>query len=315
MTELEVKKWLEGCRKKIHTLRKTRATNRATSQLLLGRVRDLEDDLRTMDQRTASEKEEFTNDALLIGEAVTQMLEYNQRKWARFSDLFAEIFERLFGYRKSMDFFAIESPLKVKGLRCDFRDELGETSFILFASPLCDFQNKDLLGLVAHEIAHMYPEISRFADSVKPRLAKKGEALADFLGLNLVGPAFAHAASCYVIDIVTPAESTRESLRHPTWACRLSILRHTNKDLWENTTIENWVEAHLSRLDDFGVTVPPTENMLHSRCVREADGLRGSFASFKMSEGRLMSIAEDGPSEMSNMTLALNVHARKKVMP
>lgn len=313
MNQMSIESALRECWEMVEVLRKQKAVNKATIALLRERTTGLRIERRTLRYRSPEQREWLVNDVLCIRSVVRQIAEYDASEWQGFSRFGNEICDRLFGSHKVVDFFVVEWPSKTSTLRCDFHINPDDVSFILLASPQHDYQGDDLLPLVAHEMAHMHPFVSRF-DSMRGIRAKKRESLADFLGLNMVGPAFAYAVACYAIEILGLSRFQNSSSRHPSFACRISILHTANEGLWENVIIEKWIAAHLSKVGNVDGIVPPTEEVLHTKCLRELDKAEEDFAKFKISETQLADIAENHPVDLSgSVVLALNAHAYGRV--
>lgn len=63
----------------------------------------------------------------------------------------------------------------------------------------------------------------------------------------------------------------------------------------------------MSTIGEVNEIVPPTEEALHAKCLRELDRAREDFAKLKISETQLADIAENRPVDTGgSMVLALN---------
>ena len=320
MWESRIEETLKDCRAKVRSLLEEGRVNKSTARMLLDRVGDLQKEVESIHRIDPGSQEFFqktiARDVVEWEETIAQISEYDSARWNDFGELFREVFMRISEVKKDVDFYVVVSTCdrEPTALGCKYAEDSDGGCFILYANASYDFGQKDLLPLVSHEVVHLCPEVSSLVQSLHSERAKKGEALADFLSLNVMGPAYANAFTTLILDIMDPALFRKPSKRHPSLSCRANILRFANRGLWEMVVIEDWTTRHFERLDELGFHIPPTENTLSAKCIREAYASRESFARFKISEDELQNIARGHPPERNRgAIMELNVHAWAQV--
>jgi len=308
---------INNCWRDVEDLRSSGRIKRVTSRMLKWRIGAYEDAYRAIHRYDSGQRTEdlrgLSREIIELEHVIGQLTQCREKTWERFSLLFDELLPVLFPEMDGrVDFFVTSSLHDTIRLKCMHSREHDSCCFILIAGTRCDYQDNDLLPLMAHEVAHMLPDIDRFVVSYYPSMAKKGEMLADYVGFVTSGPSFVHAVSHYISKVVGVAQSQRIPPRHPSWACRASVLRFANRDMWESKTIISWAERHLATLDGLALEVPPAEDVTHAESLREIASLRTHLARFKISEGGLRSIAQ-GNEPRDAEVMMLNAHAHRAV--
>lgn len=317
MATTSIRESLVECRKDIESLRRAERIGRLTARLLRWRVDEFEETLASIHRYDSGQIEYdlrvLAREVIEFEHIVGQLIQYQEAEWRDYTGIFTELLAGFFADIDDIEFFVAVSPHDTFKLGCMYKRARDSCCYVLITSPKCDFQTSDLLPLVAHEIAHMLPEVERLTASFNRSRAKKGEILADLAGFAASGPAFAHAISYYITHEVGSAHSQRPSPRHPSLACRTSVLRFASPSIWDLDPVKDWADAHFATLDNLGLQVPAVEDRLHADSLREMTSSGTDFARFKMSEDRLRDIVEGGEFGETCL-LTLNTYARQAVV-
>jgi hypothetical protein len=192
----------------------------------------------------------------------------------------------------AIDLFLIESGSSEPSPLWNYnnRGENEVTFLLLF--PSMDYLNKDRIGLIAHETAHVHDIVKRFADSMIPRRKKIDESLADILGLCVAGPLFAHSLSFFIINDIGLEKASKILDNHPSCTARAIILHYISLKLWENPCIKKAICGMLERVLH---ERPPTlqEDVLISKCLREYYKNEEEFSKVKIDEKRIVSFKNE----------------------
>lgn len=196
----------------------------------------------------------------------------------------------------SIDLFLVESNDSDSPL-CSFNNrEKNELTFLLIF-PTADYLNKDRIGLVAHETAHVHKNVKRFADSVLPQRKKIGESLADIFGLSMTGPLFAHSLSFFVINDIGSENASKILKNHLSFIARAEVLKHVNSGLWEGSLIRGVVLEKLERVLQ-GRRPNLQEDSMISKCVNEYYRDEREFKKFRIDENRITNFKNEDEDSM-----------------
>ncbi|AEA47880.1 hypothetical protein Arcve_1887 [Archaeoglobus veneficus SNP6] len=177
--------------------------------------------------------------------------------------------------------------------------ESGELSFILVTPEKPNFLSSDLVGLLAHEVAHIHDIVDNYKNQVNK--IKIGEALADILGHILVEFAFVHSLGYYIEKVVGLNNANQTKTCHPSWVARIWVLRALTGEIWQEQKIikrnEDYLQSLLTR-------VPELDNLeehLVKDCVREYRNNARNFVRFKFNEAILAKLEDLSDPEVENL--------------
>lgn len=185
----------------------------------------------------------------------------------------------------SIDFFSHVSSSPLISLENIFFRGRNELTFVLLL-PTPHYLNSDRIGLIAHEISHVHRIVEKYCCSLFSDKRKIGESLADVLGLYMSGPLLTFSLSSLLINDFEKATIFKILPEHPSWISRITILKYANTGLWKTSIIEETVSETLAKILNIG-SIPPQENLLVTKCLRENDRNSKEFSKFKIDEKRI----------------------------
>src|SRR2546427_4033858 len=159
-------------------------------------------------------------------------------------------FSRVLAASTKTDILIVHSPDEAKILRCAAWLESDELAFILFLSPVLQYDRIPLLPRVVHEAAHAEASISPLVRDNRIRVRWLGEVLCDVIACLLAGPAFLVSGNEIMTAIGMVAATTPDQ-RHPSFAARKAILESISGSIWSHRLGAELVQRILHRAIGF----------------------------------------------------------------
>jgi len=223
---------------------------------------------------------------------ISQIEEYNrilsvieermdERKHKEF---FNELLSRLENF-DAIDLWMVRIPYKIP--RCRFLSDNGELCFILQIPEKPDYLDYNLLGLLAHEPAHIHHVVKSMVDSVKEKNRKTGESLADVLAFSIVEYMFTHSSIYLVREVLGISKASEVKGSHPSWLARVTVLRSVTDEIWSNPVVVQRNLAAFDKLLTISPTLVTTEELLVQDILKEARRWMGEWVKYKTDENLL----------------------------
>lgn len=184
-----------------------------------------------------------------------------------------------------IDLWMIRIPYKVPSCRI-FSDN-GELCFILQIPEKPDYLDNNLLGLLAHEPAHIHHVIKFMVDSVKEKNRKTGESLADVLAFSMVEYMFTHSSIYLVREILGISKASELKGSHPSWLVRVTVLRSVTDEIWSNPVVVQRNLTAFDKLLTISPTLSATEELLVRDILKEARRWMDEWIKYKTDENLL----------------------------
>lgn len=223
---------------------------------------------------------------------ISQIEEYNhilsviekridERKHKKF---FSEILSRFEDF-DDIDLWMVRIPYKIP--RCSFFSDDGELCFILQIPEKPDYLDHNLLGLLAHEPAHIHHIVRSMVNSLKEKNRKTGESLADVLAYSIVEYMFTHSSIYLVREVLGIAKASELKGSHPSWLARVTVLRSITDELWNNSVVVRRNLAAFDKLLAISPTLSTTEELLVRDILKEARRWMNEWVKYKTDENLL----------------------------
>jgi len=223
---------------------------------------------------------------------ISQIEEYNhilsviekrmdERKHKNF---FSEILSRFEDF-DDIDLWMVRIPFKIP--RCRFLSNDGELCFILQIPEKPDYLDYNLLGLLAHEPAHIHHVIKSMVDSVKEMKRKTGESLADILAFSIVEYMFTHSSIYLVREVISISKASELKGSHPSWLARVTVLRSVTDEVWSDPVVVQRNLTAFDKLLTISPTLSATEEFLVRDILKEARRWMGEWIKYKTDENLL----------------------------
>ena len=136
-----------------------------------------------------------------------------------------------------IDLWIIIQPCRFPSCRF-FEDSDGKEFFYLLQIPSdVDYLGKDLIGILAHEIAHLNYMVREHVNLIDEQKRKIGESIADILAYSTVEYLFSHSCVYFVKNIISIDRANSSGHNHPSWVVRLSILNFYTNVIWSEDII------------------------------------------------------------------------------
>jgi len=168
--------------------------------------------------------------------------------------------------------------------------EAGELSYILVVPEHPNFLTPDLLGLLAHEVAHVHDKVGEYRKQISR--IKTGEVLADVLGYILVEFAFTHSLGNYIEYVVGVNNANQVSDTHPSWVARIWVLKALTNEIWQEQKIINRNEIYFNTLISKTPELNKSEEHFIGECIRQYKNHSRDFVKFKFDESILVRIED-----------------------
>jgi len=208
-------------------------------------------------------------------------------------EFFTEMILKLRNYDE-LDLWVIKMPLNFPG--CRIFSEGDNLCFILQIPEKPNYLDINLLGLLAHEPAHIHNIVSSKVDSLNEIKRKVGEALADVLAYSIVEYMFTHSSVFLVREIIGVSKANRSRGAHPSWLARITVLSNITNEIWDSTEIIRRNSVNFDQLLSILPSPSISEELLIQEILREARAWKTEWIKYKTDEnllGRLEQLSED----------------------
>ncbi|MDI6916587.1 MAG: hypothetical protein QMC80_02175 [Thermoplasmatales archaeon] len=155
-------------------------------------------------------------------------------------------------------------------------------TFILFVGKDYHPLNEDLIGLVAHEVAHTEKDVGYATINSKRR--KIRESLVDLLAHMMTGILYIHSVNYWISNIVGIKKCIDESPSHPTWITRIIVINDLSKEVWTNNFLLRTTQKYARKFIKKQNVLTTQEHLLLSRCIREGEQKIERFNKYKINE-------------------------------
>ncbi len=241
--------------------------------------------------KLASEVDELYN----ILESIKKGLYERQNK-----AFFEELLDKYVDHEE-IDLWILIQPCRFPSCRF-FGDDDGREFFYLLQIPSdVNYLSKDLIGILAHEIAHLNPMVNRFVNSIDEQERKVGESIADVLAYSTVEYLFSYSCVYFVRNIITTNRANISRPSHPSWVARLSILNFYTDRIWDADII---IQRNTDILWPIIQQLPPLSasgTIIYNTVARLWKTLQRELIRYKIDEGLLVSLEELSEEEIIQM--------------
>ncbi|RLI78852.1 hypothetical protein DRP05_06025 [Archaeoglobales archaeon] len=236
-----------------------------------------------------SQIEEFNHILSAIEEGI------DERKHKKF---FNELILKI-GDFNELDLWIIRMPYKIPSCRV-FSDN-SELCFILQIPEKPDYLDTNLLGVLAHEPAHIHHFVRSKIESIKEEKRKVGESLADILAYSIVEYMFTHSSVFIVREIIGVSKACESKETHPSWLARITVLRSVTDEIWSNSVIIQRNSVALDRLLAVLPLLNTSEEFLVQEILKEARMLMSEWIKYKTDENLLSKLEHLSDDEVEKI--------------
>ena len=216
---------------------------------------------------------------------------------------FKELLNKYVDYEE-IDLWVLVLPCRSPNCRF-FGDEDGKEFFYLLQIPCdVDYLSRDLIGILAHEVAHVSPIVNGFVNSIHERRRKIGESIADIFAYSTVEYLFSYSCVYFVKNIITIEKIGILKPRHPSWANRLNVLSFYTDKIWVDSQI---IQRNMDVLDTILCQLPDLNDLsiseweLYHSIAREWKNLQRELMKYKIDEEILINLENLDEVEMKRV--------------
>lgn len=213
-------------------------------------------------------------------------------------EFFNELLSKLEDF-DTVDLWIIRIPYKIP--RCRFLSDNSGLCFILQVPENPDYFDNNLLGLLAHEPAHIHHVIKSMVDSVKEKNRRTGESLADVLAFSIVEYMFTHSSIYLVREVLGISKASEPKRSHPSWLARVTVLRSVTDEIWSNPVVVRRNLAAFDKLLTISPTLSTTEELLVQDILKEARRWMGEWIKYRTDENLLSKLENLSDDEVKKI--------------